>query len=112
MSPDSLEATRQRRAWRFISALGCLLGATGILLAAILSSNVRHYTNKVDQQGHRGNLAICAIIDYGEATLKDIHKNPVPEDKRQRRAVSRFKNLVQDMKATGIECPPPPQPRQ
>lgn len=102
-------ANRSRKAWRFVAALGCILGATGILLAAVLSRGVQHNTDQVDESEARGRLAICAIINYGTETLTDIKENPAPQTRAQKEAVSRFRELVQDMKATGIQCPPPPK---
>lgn len=99
MSPDSLEATKQRRAWRFISALGCLLGATAILLAAVLAHNA-------EEAAKRGQKAICAIIVYSEDTLDQV-KNAPPQ-RTSPGAVKRFRVLVHNMRATGVECPPNP----
>jgi hypothetical protein len=82
--------------------LGCLLGATGILAAAILSQRVQANTD-------RGTLAICAIIDYAESTLK----NTPPEARADNpQAFNRFDQLIKDMKATGIKCPPPPSAKE
>jgi predicted naringenin-chalcone synthase len=95
--------TRGRRAWRGIAALGCLLGATGILLAAVL-------TNRVDANAQRGALAICAIIDYGNDTLGDIKTSRPPRTAAQKQATERFRKLVFKMRATRIKCPPPSNP--
>lgn len=93
--PDSLEATRTRRAWRFLAALGCLLGATGILVGALLFRGAQHNTN-------RGTQAICAIIEYGEDTLDSLPQNPNANPD----AIRRFRKLVRDMRDTGVKCPP------
>jgi hypothetical protein len=99
---------RARKAWRIIAALGCIMGASGILAAAILSRNVQHNTDQVDRSAQRGQQAICAIINYGEDTLAGIRENPRPQTTQQRDAVARFRRLVKNMRATGIDCPPPP----
>jgi hypothetical protein len=98
---------KARRAWRIIAALGCIMGASGILAAAVLSQNVQHNTDQVDDSSQRGRLAICAIIEFGEETLAsddNFKQNPNAE---QKDATLRFQRLVYKMKATGIECPPP-----
>lgn len=99
--PDSPQPTISRRFWRIGVGLACVLGATGILLAAVLSQGVQHNAN-------RQGLAICSIIKYGEDTLADTARNPRPTTSQQRASIMRFRKLVQDMRATGIHCPPPP----
>lgn len=100
--PDSPTPAGGRRFWRFGVALSCVLGATGILLAAVLSRRVQENSDKSRQ-------AVCAIINYGEDTLMGVRENPRPQTQQQREATQRFKTLVRRMRATGIYCPPPPK---
>jgi hypothetical protein len=96
----------------------CILGASGILAAAILSDRVdnendterarlERLAREVERNSDRSKLAICAVLRYAEDTLK----NTPPEARENNpQAFDRFDTLVMDMKATEIQCPPPPDP--
>lgn len=94
--PDSPTPSAARRAWRFLVMFACVLGASGILLAAILSA-------RVQRNADRGELAVCAVLSYAEDTLAQTP----PEQKAQNpMGVARFEKLIADMRATKIHCPP------
>lgn len=81
---------------RFIAAayiLGTISGFVGIRLI-----------ERTDTNANRGGEAICAIIRYGDDTLKSLPSNPqAPPD-----ATRRFRKLVTDMRNTQVSCSPPP----
>jgi hypothetical protein len=83
-----------------MAALGVLLGALSLLL---------HATAYQDRNAaaYRSERAICAVIDYAEETLEALPSNPQASPE----AIDRFKTLISDMRATGVDCPPaPPDP--
>lgn len=85
-----------RRAWRFMAASGMVMGAIGLYLHAV-------GFNEREDTAYRGQRAICAIIIYSEETLRQTPPE-AKEDNPQ--ATIRFRTLIRDMRATGVQCPP------
>jgi hypothetical protein len=80
MSPDGPHPSATRRAWRAISALGCVLGAVSILITAVkwTHADVRQdrqasVTAGIQAGRREGQKATCAalgaVIDAGRATI-------------------------------------------
>jgi hypothetical protein len=108
MSPDSAERTRQRRAWRVMSAFGCILGASAILLTAVKWTGT---DARVSRQAETGQKAICAIIAYADQQATIIEKGAPAQDglparPGNPRAAKSLHDLANDMRSTGIRCPP------
>jgi hypothetical protein len=72
--------------------IGTVFGVVGIRLI-----------DKTDAQATAGSKAICAIINWSEETLATS-----PNARNNDAATLRFKGLIRDMRATGVDCPPPP----
>ena len=114
MSPDSPKPSTTRRAWRAMSAFGCLLGAASILLTAVKWTGT---DDRQDAQGRIAERAICSIVSYAEVQADTIRRG-VPADDGEParsgnpRAAEGLDKLAGDMRETGIRCPSrkPPRP--
>lgn len=108
MSPDSVTPSRQRRAWRTMACIGCLLGATSILLTAVKWNGT---DTRQDRQARTAQQAICAIVSYAEIQADTIRRGiPAHDGQPARpgnpRAAAGLDKLALDMRRTGITCPP------
>lgn len=108
MSPDSPVQSRSRRAWRAMSAFGCILGAASILLTAVKWTNT---DDRQDRQTRVATQAICAVVAYAE-DASDRSKaaavrapNPYVRD-RSLAASASLDQLAGSMRRTRIACPP------
>lgn len=96
MSPDRAAPTRQRKAWRFLSTLGCILGATSLLVTALKWTGT---DQRQDHQALVSQQAICALVVYAEQQADALkYRNPP--------AAENLEKLAADMRGTGIHCPP------
>jgi hypothetical protein len=80
---------------RYVAA-GLISGAIFVMVSII-------QIGKTEDNANRGAKAICAIIIYGENTLAQSPTVNANSD-----AAKRFSKLVHDMRATGVQCTPPP----
>jgi hypothetical protein len=80
-----------------MAAAGCILGALSL---AINGLGFRDH----EAVAYRSQRAICAVISYSEDTLKQYPPEARADNPQ---AAMRFEKLIRDMKATGVQCPPP-----
>lgn len=91
-----------------MACLGCLLGASGILLTAVKWTTT---DTRVDAQSSNGQKAVCALVVYAETQAASIRSSPdleqLPPERRARslEAADGLDHLAADMRATGIRCP-------
>jgi hypothetical protein len=90
--PDSPLQSRQRTAWRVLAALGCILGATALVVSALLSNGIKKATKHQEK-------AVCAVVRYAEQQ-SDVLRVRSPDASRN------LDKLVVRMRSTGIHCPP------
>jgi hypothetical protein len=112
MSPDSLKPSATRRAWRTLSALGCVLGAASILLTAVKWTDT---DTRQDRQARIANRGICTIVAYAEdassRALEAARHAPTAGVRRRSLAAHDSLNqLASGMRRTGLPCPPRAQP--
>lgn len=90
-----------------MSALGCILGATAILITALKWTEV---DARQDRQAAAAAHAICSIILYAENAVDRLDRSarhaPTPRLRRQNlQARDGLAKLSTGMRATGIRCP-------
>lgn len=95
--PDSPEPSHARRAWRLMAALGCVLGATSILITAVKWTGT---DNRQDRQQDIAQHAICSIVVYAEQQADALEGRGAVE------ASHNLEDLATNMRRTGIHCPP------
>jgi hypothetical protein len=75
--------------------------ALGIISGVVFVTLGLHLIERTDNNALTGQRAICAVLSYGEDAVASAKSTTNVA------AVQRLERMNSEMRATGVDCPPP-----